>query len=107
MRYADETEEEPPQLRRLRLLVTVLMVVLILGIVTIAGTIVIRLGFPAGFGPVAAEALVLRPDEQIVAAGQGKGTVVLTVRDAEGAETLVVFDAGSGEELSRTPIRRE
>ena len=109
MAYDDEEFEEPPHLKRLRLLVSILMVVLMVGILTIAVTIVIRLGFSAPAAPKAVLAEELRVPEgaQITAAGQGSGTVLLVVRMADGAETLLTYDAATGAELSRTPITRD
>lgn len=110
MRYAEEDEEEPPQLKRLRLLVTVLTIVLILGIVTIAATIVIRLGFggmqsvPVG---VLAEALSLPADHQIVATGQGPGTVHVVLQAPSGVQALHIYDAGTGSLLSKTQLTRD
>lgn len=84
-----------------------LLVVLMLGIVTIAATIVIRLGFggDAASG-VAAEGLVL-PAGEIISTGQGDGTVLFVVRGDDGAEVLYVYDAKSGAQLSETQVNRE
>ena len=68
MSYVPEGEEEPPQIRRLRVMVMVLLVVLMLGIVTIAATIVIRLGLG---GAPQAQALTAE------AIGQGRWQRVL------------------------------
>jgi len=88
-------------------MVMVLLVVLMVGILTIAATIVIRLGFggDAASG-VAAEGLVL-PAGEITSTGQGDGTVLFVVRGDDGAEKLYVFDAKSGTQLSATILRRE
>ena len=108
MRYAAEDEEEPPQLRRLRQMVMVLLVVLMLGIVTIAATIVIRLGLGGdGATPVTAASLTLPSDHQIVATGRGPGEVHVTMLAPDGTEVLIVLDEASGAELSRTLIIRE
>ena len=110
MRYAaSEDEEELPHLRRLRRMVMALMVVLMLGIVAIAATIVIRLGLggdEAAPGPITAASLVLPADHQIVATGRGPGEVHFTVMAPGGSEVLIVLDAASGAERSRTPIIR-
>jgi hypothetical protein len=107
MTYTPEDEEEPPQLRRLRLLVMALIVVLMLGIVTIAATIVIRLGFPSvPVEPVPVEALTIPKAHEVIASGQGPGTVHLTLRGPDGVEALYVFDAETGKELSRTTLTR-
>ncbi len=108
MSYAPEDEEEPPQVRRLRMLVMVLIVVLILGFVAMVGTIVIRLGFPDQRPqPIAADALSLPAGHDIIATGQGKGTVHVLLRDPDGSEMLYVFDARTGAELSKTAIIRD
>ncbi|MEM9140797.1 MAG: DUF6476 family protein [Pseudomonadota bacterium] len=108
MRYApDEDLPEPLHLKRLRWMVMALLVVLMVGILTIAGTIVMRLGFAgAGPSPVAAEGLIL-PEGDILSTGQGEGTVLFVVRRPEGAEVLYVFDADTGAELSATAVERE
>ena len=72
-----------------------LMVVLMLAILAIAATIVIRLGFGAGSGPVAAERFTL-PKGEVVGIGQGEGTVLFLIRGADGIERLHVFDAEDG-----------
>lgn len=107
----DEEFPEPPQLRRLRWLVTGLTVVLILGVLAIAGTIVIRLGFGVGeavsAGPIRAERFVLPPEAEIVAVGRGPATVMFVLRGRDGAETLQVFDEATGAPVSLTVIARE
>ena len=91
-------------------MVMVLLVVLILGIVTIAATIVIRLGFAGDVSgrakPVTAERIALPPGE-IVSVGQGNGTVLFVLRRPDGAERLHVFDAQSSKLLSTTDLVRE
>lgn len=106
MAQTPEMDEEPPQVRLLRRLSMALIVVLILGFLTIVGTIVIRLGFGGAPGQgVAVETLVL-PAGDIVATGQGPGTVHVVLRDAEGVERLLVFDAGTGERITATVLQR-
>ncbi|MEM7239255.1 MAG: DUF6476 family protein, partial [Pseudomonadota bacterium] len=105
---------EPPSLRRLRLLVTVLTSVLIFGMLTMVGVFVIRLG---GIGtvsapsvaievPIAAEAFNLPADAEIVAIGRGQGTVLILTEGPEG-EVLRAFDATTGAARSTTPIARD
>lgn len=72
-----------------------LMVVLMVGILLIAGTIVIRLGFDGGAEVVDAENFVL-PEGEVIGMGQGRGTVLFLIRGADGAERLHVFDAAKG-----------
>ena len=108
MRYAPEEEEEPKSIRRLRQMVMALLVVLMLGILAIAGTIVIRLGLGAGSGgPVVADQFTL-PDGEVTGIGQGEGTVLFMVRAADGTERLYTFDADAGgAPLSTTVITRK
>ncbi|MEO0820282.1 MAG: DUF6476 family protein [Pseudomonadota bacterium] len=100
--------------RRLRRLVTTLTVVLILGVVAVAATLVIRLSaLTAGpvragpdLAPVAAETLVLPAGERILALGRADGEVLVATEDAEGGAWLRIFDAASGESRSVTRIER-
>jgi len=107
----DEDLPEPPQVRRLRLLVSVLMVVLIGGMVVVAVAMVLRLGALGGPepmpGPVSAAEFALPEGAEVVSLGRGPGEVLILTRDPAGAETLRIFDAASGAEKSATPIRRE
>lgn len=90
---------------------TGLTAVLIVGVLAIAATIVIRLGFGVGEafsgGPVRAERFALPAGADIVAVGRGQGTVVFVLRGSDGEEALHVFDQASGEPESRTIITRE
>jgi hypothetical protein len=108
--YPDDEFPEPPRLRRLRWLVTALMVALIVGVLAIAATIVIRLGFGVGEaisgGPIRAERFALPAGADIVAVGRGPGTVMFVLRDADGSEALHVFDDVTGEPASRSAIVR-
>jgi hypothetical protein len=110
VQHPDELPE-PLTLRRLRWLVTGLTVVLILGVLAIAATIVIRLGFGVGQavpgGPVRAERFALPVDGEIVAVGRGLGTVMFVLRGDDGAEALHVFDGATGAPASTTAIVRE
>ena len=85
--------------------------VLIVGVLAIAATIVIRLGFGVGEsfsgGPVRAERFALPEGAEIVAVGRGQGTVIFVLRAADGAESLYVFDARSGALESRSAIARD
>ena len=93
-------------MRLLRRLSMLLIVVLILGFLTIVGVIVIRLGFGGASGQgVAIETLVL-PEGEIVATGQGPGTLHVVLRNGDGQETLHIFDANSGAPVSATVIQR-
>lgn len=107
MRYVPEGEVEPPALRRLRLLVMGLTIVLIVGFVAMVATIVIRLGFGGGAEPVSADSISLPIDAEVVATGQGRGTLHFLLRSPDGTEALHIFDANSGDEISRTVLVRE
>ena len=107
MRYAPEGEEEPASVRRLRVMVMVMMFVLMAGIVTIAGTIVIRLGFGGGPSSVPATEFSV-PKGKIVGLGRGEGTVMMVIEDKDGVERLHVFDAAAGgKALSVTELKRK
>jgi hypothetical protein len=99
-RDREDDPPEPPRLRALRRMVAVLTATLILGVVTVAGALVIRIaGAPApppDPAAVTAERVALPADEAIVAVGGGPGVVIVATRDAEGRERLRVFDAGDG-----------
>ena len=107
----DEDLPEEPQVRRLRLLVSLLMVVLIGGMVVVAVAMVLRLGALNGSdaapGPVSAAEFTLPDGAEVISLGRGPGEVLILTRDAAGTETLRVFDAGSGAEKSATPVTRE
>ena len=109
MSYVPEGEEEPPQIRRLRVLVMVMLVVLMLGIVTIAATIVIRLGF--GGEPSAqkltADAIALPAGARITALGHGPSGVLVTVQLEDGSEVLRLHDAETGALKRETALVRE
>ena len=108
MRYAPEDEPELPHLKRLRLMVMALIAVLMIGILAIAATIVIRLGFggeAGGAAGISADRLAIPSGYEIVASGQGDGTVHLTLRDPRGEMALHIYDASTGERLSATPIK--
>ncbi|MEM7422820.1 MAG: DUF6476 family protein [Pseudomonadota bacterium] len=110
MNYAEDDDEfeEPPFLKRLRILVMVLIVVLIVGFIAIASTLVIRLGFLGGRAePIKAEALALPAGSEITGLGRASGAVLVTVRSADGRERLLNFDAGSGALVSETDIMRD
>ena len=106
----DEDLPEPPQVKRLRRLVSLLMVVLMGGMLVIVAAMVLKLGSigsPPAFAPVTAGEIALPAGAEIVAIGQGGGGVMMITRDATGAETLRAFDPDSGAQLSATLIIRE
>lgn len=99
-------------MRRLRWLVSALLVVLILGMITVAATLVIRLGgLGAGMDPptvpaLAAPGIELPEGETIVALGSRSGLVLLLTRDGSGREMLWEIDPASGEVRARVPVSR-
>lgn len=111
-RYDPEEDAipEPAPVRRLRLMVSALLFVLIAGVVTVVATLVIRLG-AVGPAPepaaIAAGSLTLPAGEAITAIGQAGSTLLVTTRDEAGAERLRAFSAATGEALSETRIERE
>ena len=105
----DEDFPEPPRLRRLRVLVSVLLLVLIGGVVTVVAALVINLAALMGTegAAITAEALSLPAGEEIVTVGEGRGRLLVVTRDADGAEHLYGIDPASGERVSATRIERE
>ena len=99
-------------MRRLRGLVSLLMVVMIAGMLAVVVLMVVRLGAVEKPGetavePISAESFSLPPGEKVMALGRGPGEVLLLTRNAEGSETLRVFDAKTGAERSATAVERE
>ena len=110
MGFHDEDEfPEPPRLRRLRWLVTGLMVALIVGVLSIAATIVIRLGFLGGsaVAPVTAPAFELPEAHEIVAVGRGDGAILFLLRAPDGTEALHAFDQRTGAPAGVSAVTRE
>ena len=106
----DDDLPEPPQVRRLRLMVNVLLVVLMVGMLVVVAAMVLKLGAVGGapkLAPVTAEGLTLPAGADVIAVGQGRAGVLVVTRDAAGAETLRAFDPASGAQVSATPILRE
>lgn len=108
----DETLPEPAPVRQLRRLVSLLIIVLIAGVLTVSITLVIRLkslgGGEAGLQAViAAPGLAVPPGEAVVALGRAGAEILLLTRAGDGAETLRAYDAATGEPRSATPIRRD
>ena len=89
----DEDLPEPPQVRRLRLLVSALMVVLIGGMVVVVVALVLGLGALTGPdaapGPVSAAQFTLPEGAEVVSLGRGPGEVLILTREPSGAETPV------------------
>ncbi len=105
----DEDFPEPPRLRVLRLLVTGMLVVMMLGVIVNAGTIAWPLGGDGGalspVEPVTAEALTLPAGLTVTAIGADGPHLLVLGRDGDG-ETLITLRKSDGAELSRVPVRR-
>jgi hypothetical protein len=98
----DDDLPEPPRVRALRRLVTVLTATLIVGVVAIAGALVIRIARPpappaipasAAFdvGALTAETVALPEGEAITALGAAGSGLMIATRDATGAERLRLY----------------
>lgn len=86
-----EEGQEPPALRRLRRLVTTLTAVLIVGVITVVGLLVIRLSLLKPSLPVLPAALSLPAGETAGAVTFGTGWVAVVTRDAAGQERIRVL----------------
>jgi hypothetical protein len=114
LRDDDEDDlPEPPRLRALRRLVTALTATLILGMLAVAGTLVVRLARPEApaapaFAPQAltAERLVLPAGEAITALGAAGPALAVATRDGRGAERIRLFDPATGAELGAVAVER-
>lgn len=100
---------EPPPLRRLRWLVTALTLVLIVGVIIIAGALVIRITQPQWVGqePITANRLAVPAGERITATGTARGALTLVTVDADGVERLRLYDAETGAAQQTILIERE
>lgn len=88
-------------------MVTALTAILALGMIVIAGTIAWRLWTAAPPArPVAADSLPLPAGREITALGASPSELLVTTRDAEGREHLLLFRRADGALLSETPIER-
>ena len=108
----DEALPEPAPIRRMRRLVTALLVVMILGMVVVSAALVSRLGVvmggvaaPAGPGPLP-EAVALPAAAEIVAVGRAGGDLLIVTREADGAEHIRAFDAATGAPGPVTRVER-
>jgi hypothetical protein len=100
---------EPPKIRALRRLVTALTLVLILGMITIAVTLVLRISrTPAPPAlTVTAERVVLPAGERVTASGVAEGILMLVTQDTAGVERLRLYDSATGEPRQVVTIARE
>ncbi|WGH77599.1 DUF6476 family protein [Jannaschia ovalis] len=86
---SDIEPPEPPNLRFLRILVTVLTAVMIAGLIAVVATFVIRL---PGAMIRAPEALELPPGTEILAVTQTPAYWIVTTRD----DRVLIFDTDGG-----------
>lgn len=85
------------------------MATLIIGVLTIAATLVIRIMMETGTPAVAsigADAVSIPAAEEIIAVGATQAALSIATRDEAGAERLRVFDPETGAEIGETLIRR-
>lgn len=91
-------------------MVSALTLVLIGGVTIIVGALVYRLFQPVEtpFDPRAVETarITLPAEETVTATGAAGATLILSTRDAGGAERLRLFDAGDGREIKTVEIER-
>lgn len=91
-------------------MVTVLTATLIIGVLTIAATLVIRIAMEPGRGAVAAieaESVSLPPGETVTAVGATPSALSLATKDAAGVERLRVFDPATGAPVGEVRVTRE
>ena len=103
-RTGDEDFPEPPRLRQLRRLVTLLTVTLIAGVITVFALLVIRLSSLERRAPALPPAITLPAGESARAVTLGDGWVAVVTADAAGRERIRVLDAGTGAERAVTEI---
>lgn len=82
----------------------------------VVGTLVIKIGEIGATGgsteraaektEVTAESVSLPEGAEVIAVGEGQGALLIAIRGADGGESLLRFDASSGELLSRTALDR-
>ena len=108
MKNDSEDWREVPQLRSLRRLVSVLTIVLIFGMIAVAGALIWRISSEGGATAalITAEEITLPAGETVTAIGATEAALSFVTRDAAGVERLRVFDPASGEETGVLDIRR-
>ena len=100
---ADEDFPEPPRLRQLRRLVTLLTATLIVGVIATVGLLVIRLSMLPSAPGLPAE-IALPPGESARAVTLGEGWIAVVTVDAAGRERIRVLDRATGAERALTEI---
>jgi len=100
----DDDFPEPPRLRQLRRLVTLLTATLIVGVITVVALLVIRLSAlqrpPLALPPEVA----LPAGETARAVTRGDGWLAVVTTDAAGRERIRVLDRATGAERAVTEI---
>ncbi len=101
--HGDEEFPEPPRLRRLRRLVTLLTATLIVGVITIVGLLVIRLTTLPQISDLPAE-INLPAGERASAVTLGSDWLAVVTVDRAGRERIRVLDRTTGSERNVTEI---
>ncbi len=91
----DGDRPEPPGLRRLRRLVTLLTATLIVGIATIVGLLAVRLA-SVGDAPALPATIALPPGERAGAVTFGSDWLAVVTVDVAGRERIRILDRASG-----------
>jgi hypothetical protein len=99
----DEDVPEPPRLRRLRRLVTLLTATLIAGVITIVGLLVIRLTAVRHVSDLPGE-IHLPAGESARAVTLGSDWLAVVTVDGEGRERIRVLDRATGAARGTTEI---
>jgi Family of unknown function (DUF6476) len=94
---ASDDAPEPPRLRALRLLVTVLTATMILGLLVIVTLIVITLSRSPRTTALPAQ-ITVPAGERTLAFTQGEGWIAVVTRDSDGVERIRLLDAKTGAE---------
>lgn len=110
-RFDDDLDPpEPPRIRALRRLVTLLTMSAILGVVVVSAALVIRLSKPLTAAPdlsaVTAAAVALPQGETALAASLSGGALTVLTRDGDGAQRLRLFDPETGAEAAVVAVER-
>lgn len=108
MKNDSEDWREVPQLRSLRRLVSALTIVLIFGMVAVAGTLIWRISSePGAAAPlVTADEITLPAGEIVTSVGATEAALSFMTKDADDTERLRVFDPATGEETGVLEIKR-
>lgn len=99
MSDSDDTTPLPPDLRFLKLLVTTLAAVMILGLLTITGLLVTRLGAPVPL-PALPESVILPEGAQPAAVTFAQEYLVVVTEAGE----ILLYARSGGAPISRLPL---